>query len=80
MEKWSIIQMAEFIVFPLIFAASFITTIFIVLFSSFSGFLAHISIADPNWNFILMMMTESEGLLVGKTFNLKLYISCCPDI
>jgi uncharacterized membrane protein YfcA len=29
------------------------TSIFIVVFSSFSGFLAHISIAAPDWNFIL---------------------------
>ena len=29
------------------------TSIFIVVFSSFSGFLAHISIASPDWKFIL---------------------------
>jgi uncharacterized protein len=28
------------------------TSIFIVVFSSFSGFLAHVSMADTNWNFI----------------------------
>ncbi len=30
------------------------TSIFIVVFSSFSGFVAHISMADTNWKFILM--------------------------
>jgi uncharacterized membrane protein YfcA len=30
------------------------TSMFIVVFSSFSGFLAHISIAKPDWNFILL--------------------------
>ncbi len=30
------------------------TSIFIVVFSSFSGFLAHVSIARPDWKFILM--------------------------
>lgn len=30
------------------------TSIFIVVFSSFSGFFTHISITDTNWNFILM--------------------------
>jgi len=30
------------------------TSIFIVVFSSFSGFLAHISIARPDWQFILL--------------------------
>ena len=29
------------------------TTIFIVVFSSFSGFIAHISLADTDWEFIL---------------------------
>jgi len=29
------------------------TTIFIVVFSSFSGFIAHISLADTDWRFIL---------------------------
>jgi uncharacterized membrane protein YfcA len=29
------------------------TTIFIVIFSSFSGFIAHISLADTDWTFIL---------------------------
>ena len=70
--------MSRFIIFLLIFTAYFIPTIFIVLFSSFSGFPAHISIADPNWNFILMRMTDTEGLLAGKTFNLKLYIIVAP--
>ena len=30
------------------------TSIFIVVFSSFSGFIAHVSIAVPDWRFILM--------------------------
>ena len=30
------------------------TTIFIVVFSSFSGFITHISLADTDWKFILM--------------------------
>ena len=30
------------------------TSIFVVVFSSFSGFLAHISLADTDWNFILV--------------------------
>ena len=30
------------------------TSIFIVVFSSFSGFMAHISIARPDWGFILL--------------------------
>lgn len=30
------------------------TSIFIVVFSSFSGFIAHISLADTNWKFILL--------------------------
>jgi uncharacterized membrane protein YfcA len=30
------------------------TSIFIVVFSSFSGFIAHISIAHPDWKFILL--------------------------
>ena len=30
------------------------TSIFIVVFSSFSGFLAHVSITAPNWKFILL--------------------------
>ena len=30
------------------------TSIFIVVFSSFSGFIAHVSIARPDWSFILM--------------------------
>ena len=30
------------------------TSMFVVVFSSFSGFLAHISLADTNWNFILV--------------------------
>jgi uncharacterized membrane protein YfcA len=30
------------------------TSIFIVVFSSFSGFMAHISIAKPDWKFILL--------------------------
>ncbi|MBW1703120.1 MAG: sulfite exporter TauE/SafE family protein, partial [Deltaproteobacteria bacterium] len=29
------------------------TTIFVVIFSSFSGFIAHISLADTDWKFIL---------------------------
>ena len=30
------------------------TSIFIVVFSSFSGFIAHISLANTNWKFILL--------------------------
>jgi uncharacterized membrane protein YfcA len=30
------------------------TTIFVVIFSSFSGFIAHISLADTDWKFILI--------------------------
>jgi hypothetical protein len=30
------------------------TSIFIVVFSSFSGFITHISMVDPNWRFILL--------------------------
>jgi uncharacterized membrane protein YfcA len=30
------------------------TSIFIVVFSSFSGFMAHVSIARPDWRFILI--------------------------
>ena len=37
------------------------TSIFIVVFSSFSGFLAHISIASPDWRFILTAAIFSIG-------------------
>ena len=30
------------------------TSIFIVVFSSFSGFVAHISLASTNWNFVML--------------------------
>ena len=35
------------------------TSIFIVVFSSFSGFIAHISLASTNWKFILLMAVFS---------------------
>jgi len=45
------------------------TSIFIVVFSSFSGFLAHITIAAPDWKFILLAAVFSfAGGQLGSQF------------
>lgn len=65
------------------------TSIFIVVFSSFSGFLAHVSIARPDWKFILLaaafsfaggqlgsriMAEKLKGTTVRKIFGGVLFI------
>jgi uncharacterized membrane protein YfcA len=48
------------------------TSIFIVVFSSFSGFLAHITIAAPNWKFILLAAVFSfAGGQLGSKFMIE---------
>lgn len=45
------------------------TSIFAVVFSSFSGFIAHISLTDPDWNFILFASIFSFfGAQIGSHF------------
>lgn len=50
------------------------TSIFIVVFSSFSGFIAHISLADTDWKFILMaaIFSFTGGQLGSKIMAEKL--------
>lgn len=50
------------------------TSIFIVIFSSFSGFFAHVSIADPDWKFILLaaIFSFSGGQLGSRIMAEKL--------
>jgi len=50
------------------------TSIFIVIFSSFSGFIAHISLADTDWKFILMaaIFSFTGGQLGSKIMAEKL--------
>jgi uncharacterized membrane protein YfcA len=65
------------------------TSIFIVVFSSFSGFLAHVTIAAPDWKFILLaavfsfaggqlgsrlMITKLKGATIRKIFACVLLI------
>ena len=65
------------------------TSIFIVVFSSFSGFLAHVSLADTNWKFILfaaifsfaggqlgsrIMVEKLKGRTVRQIFGVALII------
>jgi len=50
------------------------TSIFIVVFSSFSGFLTHISLAGTDWKFILLaaIFSFSGGQLGSKIMSEKL--------
>ena len=50
------------------------TSIFIVVFSSFSGFIAHVSIAVPDWRFILMaaLFSFTGGQLGSRIMAAKL--------
>lgn len=65
------------------------TSMFIVIFSSFSGFAAHISIASPDWKFILLaavfsfaggqlgsriMVEKLSSSIVGKIFGIVLLV------
>ena len=68
------------------------TTIFIVVFSSFSGFITHISLADTDWKFILtaaifsfaggqlgsrIMAEKLKGRTVRRIFGVVLLLFAC---